>query len=69
MDDLRPKVHGDRVRKIDKAALRKHVKDHPDMYLFERAALFNVGISGMHYALKHLGIVKKKNVSTKNVAI
>tara|TARA_R110002072_G_scaffold81605_5_gene186701 strand:+ start:973 stop:1284 length:312 start_codon:yes stop_codon:yes gene_type:complete len=59
-EDLRPKVHGERNRKIDKVALRKHVEDHPDMYLHERSALFNVGISGMHYALKRLGIVKKR---------
>lgn len=60
MDDLSPKVHGSRSRKIDTSTLRKHIKDHPDMYLHERSALFNVGISWMHYALKRLGIVKKE---------
>ena len=60
MDDLRPKKHGSRNRKIDKKALRKHVEEHPDMLLHERAEVFDVGVSGMHYALKRLGIVKKR---------
>lgn len=60
MDDLRPKAHGSRNRIIDKKALRKHVEEHPDMFLHERAELFGVGVSGMHYALKRLGIVKKR---------
>ena len=59
-DDLRPKKHGPRNRKIDKAALRKHVQEYPDMLLHERAQVFDIGISGMHYALKRLGIVKKR---------
>lgn len=60
MEDLAPKVHGPRDRKIDKEALRRHVEDHPDMFLHERAEVFGVAVSGMHYALKRLGIVKKR---------
>ncbi|ADJ27970.1 IS630 transposase-related protein [Nitrosococcus watsonii] len=60
MEDLTPKIHGSRDRKIDKEALKKHVKDHPDMFLHERAEIFGVAVSGMHYALKRLGIVKKR---------
>ena len=59
-EDLRPKKHGPRRRKIDMPALAKHVTDHPDMFLHERAEEFGVSLSGMHYALKRLGIVKKR---------
>jgi len=60
MDDLGPKVHGPRNRKIDMPALKKHVEDYPDMFLHERAEVFGLAVSGMHYALKRLGIVKKR---------
>jgi len=60
MDDLRPKPSGLRNRKIDKAALKKHVEDHPDMFLHERAEVFDVHISSISRALKTLGIVKKR---------
>lgn len=36
-EDLKPKKHGFRNRKLDKQALRKHVEEHPDMLLHERA--------------------------------
>ena len=48
-----------RRRKIDADALREHVKDHPNMYLRERAEIFGVAVNSMHYALKRLSIVKK----------
>jgi len=60
MDDLRPKPSGLRNRKIDKAALMKHVEDHPDMFLHERAEVFGVHTSSISRALKTLGIVKKR---------
>ena len=56
---LEPKTGYTRRRKIDADALRKHVKDHPQMYLRERAAVFGVAVNSMHYALKRLKIVKK----------
>jgi putative transposase len=59
-EDLHPKIHSSRNRKIDKAALRKHVEDYPDLYLHERAEVFNVSLSAVHYALKKMGIVKKR---------
>jgi putative transposase len=59
-DDLRPKPSGLRHRKIDKAALKKHVEDHPDMFLHERAAIFGVHPSSISRTLKTLGIVKKR---------
>ncbi len=60
MGDLRPKVHGERRRKIDKAALKAHAQEFPDMYLHERAAIFDVHTSSMGRMLKKLGIVKKR---------
>lgn len=49
-----------RRRKIDAEALIAHVKEHPSMYLRERAEIFGVATNSMHYALKRLGIVKKR---------
>lgn len=60
MDDLRPKQHGSRQRKIDMKALRRHVEGDSDMFLHDRAKVFNVSTSAMHYAMKRLGIVKKR---------
>ena len=60
MDDLRPKKHGSRRRKIDMNALKKHVEEDSDMFLHDRAKVFNVSTSAMHYAMKRLGIVKKR---------
>ena len=59
-DDLRPKKHGLRNRKLDKAALRRHVEEHPDLFLHERAEIFGVHTSSISRALKTLGIVKKR---------
>ena len=59
-EDLRPKEHGQRHRKIDKEALRKHVEEYPDMYLRERADIFDVHLSSMGHMLKKLNIVKKR---------
>ncbi len=63
LDDVTPRLPPrTRHRKIDKAALRVHVQDHPDMFLRERAALFGVHTSCMGRALKKLRISKKKSV-------
>lgn len=59
-DDLRPKKPGLRHRKIDKAALKKHTEEHPDMFLHERAEVFGVHTSSISRALKTLKIVKKR---------
>ena len=55
----KPRSH--RGRKIDDDALRAYVSEHPDHYLGEIACVFNVSISGIHAALKRLGIRFKKN--------
>ena len=59
-EDLTPKKHGLRNRKLDKKALRKHVEEHPDMFLHERAEVFGVHTSSISRALKAMRIVKKR---------
>ena len=58
-DELVPKVHGQRNRKVDKSVLRQHVLDHPHMLLRERAAYFGVHTSAVGYHLRRLKLVKK----------
>lgn len=60
-DDLRPKACGPRRRKIDKDALRAHVRDYPDALLRERSAVFGVSEVAIFKALRQLGIVKKND--------
>lgn len=55
-----------RRRKIDADVLKHHVKDHPSLYLRERADIFGVSVSAMHYALKRLSIVKKTVPAIEN---
>lgn len=59
-ETLVPKAHGFRNRKLDKKALRKHVEEHPDMFLHERAEIFGVHTSSISRALKAMRIVKKR---------
>lgn len=63
LDEVAPKAPPkSRHRKIDKIALRAHVNKYPDMFLRERAAIFDVHISSMGRALKKLKISKKNSV-------
>ncbi len=62
-DDLSPKRHGSRHRKLDKARLRAHVKAYPDALLRERAVLFGVTVQALSYAFGQMGIGKKKNAN------
>jgi excisionase family DNA binding protein len=63
-DDLSPKAHGLRHRKIDKAQLRAHVQAYPQMLLRERAKIFDVSVPGLSIALKKMNIVKKTKSDT-----
>ena len=56
---LRP--HPSRHNKIDLNALRADVERHPYSYCAERATRFNVTAGAICYALKRLGISRKKN--------
>ncbi len=57
--DLRPRNDASRRRKIDKAALSKHVEEYPDLYLRECAAHFGVTVSAIRKAMHRLGYRKK----------
>lgn len=59
--DLQPQQQGvPRQRKLDKEAVRAHVRDHPDAILRERAAHFGVHVSSMGWALRQLKLTRKK---------
>ncbi|MCB0375882.1 MAG: helix-turn-helix domain-containing protein [Sinomicrobium sp.] len=58
-EDLSPRPAMTRKRKIDKTALARHVKEHPDALLRERAAVFKVTPEAVFYALRAMKIVKK----------
>lgn len=52
------------VEVIDGEALKKDVAMYPDAYQYERAARFGVSQRGICWALKRLGISRKKNTVT-----
>ncbi len=58
-DDLSPRPAVVRKRKLDKAALARHVREHDDMLLRERAAHFGVHVNAIWAALKKMKAVKK----------
>ena len=59
--DLAPRQKGvPRHRKLDKEALRAHVRDYPDALLRERAQHFGVRISSMGWALQQMKLTRKK---------
>ena len=59
--DLQPQQKDvPRQRKIDKDALRAHVRDNPDAILRERAVHFGVCISSMGWAMHRLKLTHKK---------
>lgn len=59
--DLKPQQKGvPRQRKLDKQAVRAHVRDHPEAILRERAAHFGVHVSSMGWALHRLKLTRKK---------
>ncbi len=68
-EDLNPALSKERHRKIDKAKLRAHVKEHPQMLLRERAKIFGVSIPGLSIALKTMKIVKKTKSDMWNATL
>jgi len=46
--------------KVPNEALLKDVEQHPEDYLCERAGRFNCSKTGMHTALRRLGISQKE---------
>jgi len=60
-EDLAPKVHSLRQRKIDKEALRRHVQLYPDALLRERAKLFGVRINAVWSMMRKMKLTHKKS--------
>ena len=60
-EDLAPKVHSLRQRKIDKEALRRHVQQYPDALLRERAELFGVRINAVWSMMRKMKLTHKKS--------
>jgi transposase len=60
-EDLSPRPAKTRHRKLDKAALAAHVREHSDMILRERAAYFGVHTNAIWYALQRMKISKKND--------
>jgi transposase len=59
--DLQPQQKGvPRQRKLDKDALRAHVRDEPDALLRERAVRFGVHMSVIGKALHQMKLTRKK---------
>lgn len=58
--DLSPQKHNMRRGKIDKDALCRHVTDHPDALLRERADHFGVTTNAIWEMMRKLGFVKKR---------
>jgi len=57
--DLSPRPAKTRRGKIDKEALCRHVADHPDALLRERADHFGVTTNAIWEMMRKLGFVKK----------
>ena len=62
-NDITPKKHGERHRKIDKKTLALDVQNHPDKTLLERAKQFSVVESAVCKELKKMKISHKKRAS------
>ena len=60
-ENLAPKVHSLRQRKIDKEALRRHVQLYPDALLRERAELFGVRINAVWSMMRKMKLTHKKS--------
>lgn len=58
--DLRPTQVTRRKRKLDWEALRKDVEQNPDAKLADRAQTFGVRTNAIFYAMKEMGITRKK---------
>ncbi len=58
-EDLSPRPAATRRRKIDQGALARHVREHPDALLRERAAHFGVHVNAIWLAMRRQGFVKK----------
>lgn len=60
-ENLFPTPARTRRRKLDKLALARHVRNHPDALLRERAAYFDVHINAIWVALGKMEVTKKND--------
>lgn len=58
---LSPRQHIRTSSKINSDHLVAYINKHPDSFLVEIAEVFNCTPQGIFYALKRLGITRKKN--------
>ena len=64
---LNHQVKGQNATKLDRQKLAQYVEQHPDAYLYEIAKHFNCTAAAICYALKQMGITRKKRSPlTKN---
>ena len=57
---LKHRVTGQNAAKLDMFKLAQYVEQHPDAYLYEIAREFDCTASAVLYALRRLGITRKK---------
>ena len=58
--ELNHQVKGTKPRKVDRDRLKNYLTDNPDAYLTEIAAEFRCHPTTIHYALKAMGTLEKK---------
>lgn len=61
--DLSPQQQKGRKRKLDWEAVSRHIKEHPDALLRERAEHFKVNTNAIWYACRQMKLSRKKNSS------
>ncbi|RRD89233.1 IS630 family transposase [Conchiformibius steedae] len=61
---LKHQVKGQNAAKLDMPKLARYVEQHPDAYLYEIAREFDCTASAVLYALRRLGITRKKRPAT-----
>ena len=60
-EDLTPQQQKGRKRKLDWQALSRHIQEHPDALLRERAQHFGVHTNAIWYASRMMKLTRKKN--------
>ena len=55
--------------KLNMEALKKNLEENSDLYLSERAAEYNVSMSGIDYAIKRLNITYKRNANSSKIRL
>lgn len=61
---LAHRITGKNAGKLDGQKLAKYVQQYPNVYLHEMAEHFNCSKSAIFYALKRMGVTRKKKSTT-----